>query len=154
MSVIVTKAKDEIKKIIIDATKSAMKDGSLAEAELTDFTIEVPTNRSHGDYAVNAAMVWSRLFRCAPRQIAEAIISHTDFENSYIEKCEIAGPGFINLFLSQKYYADIVADVLEKSGDYGKSNYGENKRVLVEFVSANPKLLIYCSPTLFPLWLP
>ncbi len=138
MSVIVTKAKEEIKNIIIKAANSAMESGALAAVELTDFTIEVPSNRAHGDYAINAAMVWSRLFRCAPRQIAEAIISNIDFEGSYIEKCEIAGPGFINLFLSQKYYADIVADVALKRDDYAKSNYGEGKRVLVEFVSANP----------------
>ena len=138
MSVIVTKAKEQIKNIIIDATKSAMSDGSLATAELIDFTIEVPGNRAHGDYAINAAMVWSRLFRCAPHQIAEAIVNHINCEDSYIEKCEIAGPGFINLFLSQKYYAEIVADTLEKGDDYGKSDYGEGKRVLVEFVSANP----------------
>ncbi len=138
MSVIVTKAKEEIKNIIITATENAIADGSLQSAELTDFTIEVPANRTHGDYAINAAMVWSRLFKCAPRMIAEAVISHANFEGSYIEKAEIAGPGFINLFLSQKYYADIVADALEKGEDYGKSNYGEGKRVLVEFVSANP----------------
>ncbi|MBR6741248.1 MAG: arginine--tRNA ligase [Clostridia bacterium] len=138
MSVVVNKAKEEIKNIIIAATNAAIADSTLQAAELTDFTIEVPANRTHGDYAINAAMVWSRLFRCAPRQIAEAIISHADFEGSYIEKCEIAGPGFINLFLSQKYYADIVADVEEKGEDYGKSDYGKGERVLVEFVSANP----------------
>ncbi|MBE6787841.1 MAG: arginine--tRNA ligase, partial [Ruminococcaceae bacterium] len=138
MSVVVTKAREEIKNIIINATKKAMADGSLQTAELTDFTIEVPANRDHGDYAVNAAMVWSRLFRCAPRMIAEAIIKKADFEGSYIEKAEIAGPGFINLFLSKKYYADIVLDVEQKGEDYGKSDYGKGERVLVEFVSANP----------------
>ncbi len=138
MSVVVNKAREEIKNIIINATQNAMADGSLQTAELTDFTIEVPANRTHGDYAVNAAMVWSRLFKCAPRMIAEAIIAHCDFEGSYIEKAEIAGPGFINLFLSQKYYADIVLDVEQKGEDYGKSDYGKGERVLVEFVSANP----------------
>ncbi len=138
MSIIVTKAKKEIKDIIIEAAKKAMESGALATVELTDFTVEVPANRAHGDYAINAAMVWSRLFKTAPRNIAEAIISNICLENSYIEKCEIAGPGFINLFLSQKYYADIVYDVIEKGEEYGKSNYGEGKKVLVEFVSANP----------------
>ncbi len=138
MSLIVSKAKEEIKNIIKNAALSAMKDGTLPEAELTDFNIEVPANRTHGDYAVNAAMVWSKLFRKAPRMIAEDILSHADFEGSYIEKCEIAGPGFINLFLSQKYYADIVADVIDKKENYGKSNFGEGKKILVEFVSANP----------------
>ncbi len=138
MSIIVSKAKEEIKNIIINAAKASIADESLVNAELTDFTIEVPANREHGDYAVNAAMVWSRIFRKAPRQIAEIIMQHADFKNTYIEKYEIAGPGFINLYLSQKYYSDIVADVIDKKDNYGKSNYGENKRILVEFVSANP----------------
>ena len=138
MSLIVSKTKEEIKNIIKNAAINAMKDGSLPQAELCDFAIEVPANRSHGDYAVNAAMVWSKLFRKAPRMIAEDILSHADLSDSYIEKYEIAGPGFINLFLKQDYYADIVADVIDKKENYGRSNYGEGKRVLVEFVSANP----------------
>lgn len=138
MSLIVSKTKEEIKNIIKNAAISAMQDGSLPQAELCDFAIEVPANRSHGDYAINAAMVWSKLFRKAPRMIAEDILSHADFSRSYIEKYEIAGPGFINLFLKQDYYADIVADVIDKKENYGRSNYGEGKRVLVEFVSANP----------------
>ena len=83
-------------------------------------------------------MVWSKTFKKAPRMIAEAIMAKIDFEGTYIKSYEIAGPGFINLFLKDSYYADIVADVIEKGEDYGKSNYGEGKRVLVEFVSANP----------------
>lgn len=138
MSVIVKNAKEQIKSIIINAAKKAMADGVFDNAELTDFTIEVPKDRANGDYAVNAAMVWSRLFRKAPRQIAEALMSSADFSDTYIEKYEIAGPGFINFYLSQKYYADIVLDVENKGADYGKSNFGEGKRVLVEFVSANP----------------
>ena len=138
MSLVVKKAKEEIKNIINNAAQKAMADGILPQAELSDFAIEVPANRSHGDYAINAAMVWSKLFRKAPRQIAEDIMSHADLEGSYVEKYEIAGPGFINLYLSQGYYSDIVADVIEKKENYGKSNYGENKRILVEFVSANP----------------
>ena len=138
MSLIVSKAKEEIKSIIKNAALSAIEDKTLDQAELTDFAIEVPANRTHGDYAVNAAMVWSKLFRKAPRQIAEAIMSHANLSGSYIEKYEIAGPGFINLFLSQKYYADIVADVIDKKENYGKSNFGDGKKILVEFVSANP----------------
>ncbi len=138
MSLVVNKAREEIKNIIKNAALSAMADESLINAELTDFTIEIPAKRDHGDYAVNAAMVWSKLFRKAPRQIAEIIMSHANFTDSYIEKYEIAGPGFINLYLSQDYYSDIVADVLNKKENYGKSNFGNNKRILVEFVSANP----------------
>lgn len=138
MSLIVSIAKKEIKDIIISAAKKAMAEKVLPQAELPDFAIEVPSSREHGDYAVNAALVWSRSFRNAPRKIAEILMEKADFKDSYVEKYEIAGPGFINLFLSDKYYADILADIDNKKDAYGESGYGENKRVLVEFVSANP----------------
>ena len=138
MSLIVANAKEQIKNCIISAAEKAIAEGILESAELTAFNVEVPSNREHGDYAVNAAMVWARLFHKAPRQIAEIIIANCDLEKTYIKSCEIAGPGFINLFLKDSYYADIIADVETKGEDYGKSNYGQGKRVLVEFVSANP----------------
>lgn len=138
MSIVVANAKEQIKSLIFTAANKAISDGVLESAELRDFTIEVPKDRANGDYAVNAAMVWSRLFKKAPRQIAEILMANADFDGTYIEKYEIAGPGFINFYLSQKYYADIVLDVENKGEGYGRSNYGKGKRVLVEFVSANP----------------
>ena len=138
MSVVVDLAKEQIKGIIYGAAKTAMDNGVLENAELPEFVIEVPANRDHGDYAVNAAMVWARAFKKAPRMIAEILMQNANFENTYIKSFEIAGPGFINLFLKESYYADIVCDVLNKKENYGKSNYGEGKKVLVEFVSANP----------------
>ena len=138
MSVLVNEAKKQIEKMLIDAANSAIQKGELCEAELTPFKVEVPADRKNGDYAVNAAMVWARNFKSSPRAIAEKVMANVSFDGTFIEKYEIAGPGFINLFLSDKYYADIVADVIAKGSDYGKSNYGEGKKVLVEFVSANP----------------
>ena len=138
MSLLVTKAKEQIINAVNTAAQKAISEGTLPEAELSGFTVEVPANREHGDYAVNAAMSWARVFKKAPRQIAEILTSNFDFEGSYIERCEIAGPGFINFFLADSYYAAILADIAEKGENYGKSNYGEGKRVLVEFVSANP----------------
>lgn len=138
MSQIVNTAKEQIKQCIINAANAAITNGELPEAELTDFIIEVPANRDHGDYAVNAAMSWARNFRSAPRKIAETLMANAVFDNTYIARYEIAGPGFINFFLGDKYYSDIVTDIDNLGTEYGKSNYGENKRVLVEFVSANP----------------
>ena len=138
MSVLVNEAKKQIENLLITAAKAAIEKGELCEAELTPFKVEVPADRKNGDYAVNAAMVWARGFKLAPRAIAEKLMTNVNFDGTIIEKYEIAGPGFINLFLSDKYYADIVADVIAKGGDYGKSDYGEGKKVLVEFVSANP----------------
>lgn len=138
MSKIVVLAKEQIENIIYDAAQSAIAEGAFPEAELGAFKIETPSNREHGDYAVNAAMVWSKAFRNAPRKIAEELTARFNFEGTYVEKCEIAGPGFINFFLSDKYYGDIVFDVVTSGENYGRSNYGEGKKVLVEFVSANP----------------
>ena len=104
MSVLVAKAKEQIKSGIISAVSKAMDSGLLEKADLSDFTVEVPSNREHGDYAVNAAMVWARAFKKAPRQIAEIILSNFDSENTYVKSLEIAGPGFINLFLDDSYY--------------------------------------------------
>ncbi len=138
MSKIVKSTRESIKDIIVNAARRAITNGSLPEAELPNFNVEVPADRAHGDFAVNAALVWAKAFRSNPRKIAEALAENFDFEGTYIEKCEIAGPGFINLFLSDRYYAAIVNDVLKSGDDYGKSDIGQGKKVMVEFVSANP----------------
>ena len=138
MSVIVKSTTESIKSLIENAAKKAIAEGLLQSAELTPFAVEVPADRSHGDFAVNAAMVWSRVFRTNPRAIAEAVVSNLELEGTYIDRAEIAGPGFINLFLSDNYYADIVSDVIAKGADYGCSEIGKGKKIMVEFVSANP----------------
>lgn len=138
MSLLVKETKSQIEKILKDAAEKAMKNGELCEAELPAFGIEVPANREHGDYAVNAAMVWAKSLHTAPRAIAEKLIANADFSGSYIKSAEIAGPGFINFRLSDRFYADVVSDVNDKGAEYGKSDFGGGKRVLVEFVSANP----------------
>lgn len=138
MSILVAKAKEQINGCITAAANAAMADGSLEKAELTEFSVSAPADRSHGDYAANAAMVWARLFKTAPRAVAEKICAHMSLEGTYVDRCEIAGPGFINFFLSDMFYADILADVDKKGESYGKSDYGKGKRILVEFVSANP----------------
>lgn len=138
MSFLVSEAKKQIENLLVNAAKKAIENGSFSQAELSPFKVEVPADRKNGDYAANAAMVWARSFKSSPRAIAETLMANADFKDTYIEKYEIAGPGFINFFLSDKYYASIVSDVIEKGNDYGKSNYGEGKKVLVEFVSANP----------------
>ncbi len=138
MSVLVEASKEQIKSLILNAASLAMDKGELERAEFPDFTIEIPANRDHGDYAVNAAMVSARAFHKAPRQIAEILSANMKLDGTYIKTFEIAGPGFINFFLDDSYYADIVTDVLNKKESYGKSDYGKGQRVLVEFVSANP----------------
>ncbi|MBQ1183976.1 MAG: arginine--tRNA ligase, partial [Clostridia bacterium] len=94
MSKIVKSTRESIKDIIVNAARRAIANGSLPEAELLNFNVEVPADRAHGDFAVNAALVWAKAFRSNPRKIAEALAENFDFDGTYIEKCEIAGPGF------------------------------------------------------------
>ncbi|MDD4698757.1 MAG: arginine--tRNA ligase [Oscillospiraceae bacterium] len=138
MSTLVSETTVKIKQIIINAATKAMNDGSLPQAELPDFSVETPADHSHGDYAVNAAMVWARSFRSAPAKIAKIILDNADFEGSLIKSAEMAGPGFINMFLADEYFADILLDIEQKGEAYGRSNLGQGKKVMVEFVSANP----------------
>lgn len=138
MSAIVKSTRESIKTLIDSAAKKAIADGVLPSAELKSFNIEVPADRTHGDFAVNAAMVWTKLFRMPPRAIADIIVNNLSLDGTFIDRAEVAGPGFINLFLSDRYYAAIVSDVLEKGEDYGSSDIGKGQKVMVEFVSANP----------------
>ncbi len=138
MSKIVDKANGDIRNIVRSAAAKAAADGKFADVELPDFSVEVPADRSHGDYAVNAAMAWARCLHDSPRKIAETLGGYFDLTDTYIDRFEIAGPGFINFFLSDRYYSDILKDVEAQGENYGRSDYGKGKSVLVEFVSANP----------------
>lgn len=138
MSKIVKKTEIELKNIIEQAVKKAVSNGALPEAEMPQFNIEKPANKDNGDYSTNVAMAGARAFKKAPRMIAEAIVSCIDLDGTAFERVEIAGPGFMNFFLSQQFYSDVLKDVFSCGKDYGKSDYGQGKRVLVEFVSANP----------------
>ena len=138
MSKIVKKTEIELKNIIEQAVKKAVSNGALPEAEMPQFNIEKPANKDNGDYSTNVAMAGARAFKKAPRMIAEAIASCIDLDGTAFERVEIAGPGFMNFFLSQQLYSNVLKDVFSCGKDYGKSDYGQGKRVLVEFVSANP----------------
>lgn len=138
MSKIVKKTEIELKNIIEQAVKKAVANGALPEAEMPQFNIEKPANKDNGDYSTNVAMAGARAFKKAPRMIAEAIASCIDLDGTAFDRVEIAGPGFMNFFLSQQFYSNVLKDVFSCGKDYGKSDYGQGKRVLVEFVSANP----------------
>ncbi len=138
MSKLVKETENKLKAIITDAITKAINDGELPEAEIPDFIVEIPANKANGDYSSNAAMAGARAFKKAPRMIAESIVNHIDLTDTVFDRVEIAGPGFLNFFLSQKYYSEIIKDVFACGENYGKSDFGQGKKVLVEFVSANP----------------
>ena len=108
------------------------------EKELRDFVIEIPKDTSHGDFATNVAMVNTKNVGRAPRDIAAALIEAMDFSGSFFTGAESAGPGFINFPLGQRWFSEAVQAVLDCGRDYGRSDVGGGKKVMVEFVSANP----------------
>ena len=108
------------------------------DKEMRDFIIEIPKDTSHGDFASNAAMVNAKNAGKAPRDIAAALLENMNFAGSYFVSAETAGPGFLNFRLGQNWFSDAVQSVLDCGADYGRSDYGQGKKVMVEFVSANP----------------
>ena len=137
MSVLVEEIKKDIYTRIMDAAGRAVAAGQFPAEPLPAFRIEVPQDVSFGDFAANAVLIWSKTLKMAPRSAADIIISHFETDGK-IQKIETAGPGFLNITLGNGFFSSIVDDVLQKGADYGKSSYGGGKRVLVEFVSANP----------------
>jgi arginyl-tRNA synthetase len=131
----VEKLKEQLKQEIANAV---VKAGLAEREELPEAVIETPKEKEHGDYATNMAMQLARIARKAPRQIAEDIKEHFDAEAANVTKIDIAGPGFINFFVKKDYLTDVVAEVLEKEENFGSSDFGQGKKIQVEFVSANP----------------
>lgn len=108
------------------------------EVEIPAFVIEVPKDKGNGDYAINLAMMLARAAKSAPRAIAENIVANLDAEHLGATKIEIAGPGFINFYLDKSYLYNVMAEIEEEKEAYGNVNVANGKKVVVEFVSANP----------------
>jgi len=100
--------------------------------------VEMPREKAHGDYAATHAMAAAKTLKLPPKKIAEFLTNNIKLEGSYFDSVSIAGPGFINFFLSKRWYAEVLQAVETMGDDYGTVDIGQGKRVMVEFVSANP----------------
>ncbi len=134
----IKRASDQLAKLLEDAIVRLTEEGKVPEAPMPAFKVEIPADKSHGDFAANVAMVSAKAFRMPPRKIAELICEELHLEDTAFERAEIAGPGFINLFLRRSWFSGVVENVLEEKENYGRTETGKGKRALVEFVSANP----------------
>ncbi len=123
-----------LKNILADAVVSS---GLLEEIDIDTIIIEIPKDTSHGDYSSNIAMQLTRKLRRNPREIANTIVEAIPIDN-FISKVEIAGPGFINLFLNKNSMTAIIQEVIDEGDHYGCSDYGKGIKYDIEFVSANP----------------
>jgi arginyl-tRNA synthetase len=105
---------------------------------LPEFALESPKNPDHGDFACNAAMLLAKRLRCSPRQIGQTLIDALLEEPGPIDRAELAGPGFVNVWLSEDRWQGLLGAVLREGAGYGRATKPTGRRVQVEFVSANP----------------
>ncbi len=129
--------KKQLQELINQSLQTLKSEGLEITIQKDDIKIEYSRDASHGDFATNIAMVLAKTLNCNPRELANKITKNIPKIN-LVKNVEIAGPGFINFFLSQNSYQLVVLDILKHGDLYGNSEIGENKPTLVEFVSANP----------------
>ena len=134
----VFEAKCQINEILQAAYLKAAEKGILAQNQILNGMVEIPKDTANGDFAANHAMAGARNFHMSPKVIAEALRDNADLEGTWFSSIEVAGPGFINFRLAQNWYADVLKTVDENKEKYGNTNVGAGKKVMVEFVSANP----------------
>lgn len=128
----------QIRNIVKGALSVAIVKGELTDTVIDEITVEIPKEKEHGEFSTNIAMQLARQVKKAPAKTAVILISNMDYSDTYIEKAECAGPGFINFYLKSTWMHDALRMVNTEREDYGKINIGEGKKVMVEFVSANP----------------
>ncbi len=133
MNDIIKHIKDEITRV----TKGALSNMGTAQDDLS-IEIEIPKEKAHGDFSINTAMKLTKILKKSPQLIAKELTEAMNFEGTYIEKCEIAGPGFINFYLKPDWLYDGLKLIDTMGENYGKTDLGKGKKVMVEFVSANP----------------
>lgn len=131
-------AKQQVKETIMNALGRLVAEGKIEAVPLPAFNVERPADVSHGDFSCNAAMASAKALRNNPRAIGQMIADAAVLDGTVFEKIEVAGPGFLNFFISPLWFNETVGEVISSGSDYGKTELGKGKRVLVEFVSANP----------------
>ncbi|GAB6273575.1 MAG: arginine--tRNA ligase [Peptococcaceae bacterium] len=140
---IIARLRTELNRALTKAVVKAGRKMRFPAAEIPDFGLEVPREKEHGDFAANLALLLARAFKMPPRKIAEIIKEELDFEGLPVIKAEVAGPGFINIYLDPAWALKVIPEIIEQGADYGRVNIGNKEKVQVEFVSANPTGLLH-----------
>jgi len=130
--------KEKLKHLVRDSAQRAYENGDLTSNQFPAVVIEEPKADAHGDLATNFALAGASTQKMPPRKIAEAIVANLADPEGLIAKTEIAGPGFINFFISPAAWHPVLAEIHQKDLEFGASNVGQGRKVQVEFVSANP----------------
>ena len=138
MANLIENARRQINELLNDACRRAAAAGLFPEGAELHGSVEIPKDARNGDYAANHAMAGAKALRMPPRKIAEILTENLSLEDSYFASAEIAGPGFLNFRVSEKWYAAVLVAVEAEGADYGRAEQRTGERVMVEFVSANP----------------
>ncbi|EGQ0323401.1 arginine--tRNA ligase [Staphylococcus pseudintermedius] len=128
---------DQVKQTLIQEIEKSIQQANIVES-IPEIKIEIPKDTKNGDYATNIAMVLTKLAKRNPREIAQLIVDHLDTEAAHVKKIDIAGPGFINFYLDSSYLNAVIDQALELDTQFGRVAESKNKKILVEYVSANP----------------
>ena len=131
-------AREQVAQLTQQAYERAVADGGLPGGQTIIGTVEVPKDSKNGDFASSFAMAGAKALKMSPRAIAQAILDHLELTDSYFQRAEIAGPGFLNFFYAPRWYGAVLAAVESDPQGYGGSGEGRGEKVMVEFVSANP----------------
>lgn len=135
---IMSQVKNDIANRISDAIYKAKEKGDLPGYLKTEIKIETPARPEQGDFATGVAMSLAREVQSDGRSVAGIIVRYLSLDDSWIQRVDIAGPGFLNFFLGSGWLDKAMAEIWKKGPLYGRTDYGEGKRILLEFVSANP----------------
>ncbi len=130
--------REKLDRILRAALKKCIEEKQFLDTEVPNYVIEIPNNPDHGHFATNLPMTLASSQKRPPRAIAEILAKHLNEDKSFIDKVEIAGPGFINFTLSKKEWFRFLETVVSLKDDYGRSDLGAGEKIMIEFVSANP----------------
>ena len=138
MTNIIENIREQVRSVVRKALAAATDKGLMPGVSIDEIIVETPKEKEHGDFSTNIAMLLAKKAKKAPVQIASILIDNMDFADTYIQRAECAGPGFINFFLKTSWLYDTLKIISLEREDYGRVNIGQGKKVMVEFVSANP----------------
>ena len=138
MANMIQKAKQQVAELVNAAYLAAAEKGELPAGLTLGGSVEIPKDTANGDYAANYAMASAKLMRMPPRKVAETLVANMALDGSWFESVDVAGPGFMNFRMGGKWYSDVLKNVAEEGDSFCNCNIGEGKKLMVEFVSANP----------------
>ena len=127
-----------LKEIVDDCFRAGVRENQWSDAAADKYTVEVPKHDNQGDFSTNMALVLAGIEKKNPREIAAQVVERLKNVQELIERVEIAGPGFVNVTIKESVWQQLLKEIDDQQESYGRSDFGGNKRVMVEFVSANP----------------